>query len=206
MIIAKHHIVIYSFFKWLTRFLLKRRFHSVYIESDFNDNGKAVLVIANHISWWDGFWIEYLNQKITQRRFHFMMMEQQLKKHWYFQYTGGYSVKKQSRDLVKSIDYTIELLKKTDNLVLMFPQGKIHSSYNSSIRFERGVQRIVDKSDDATQVLFVANFTDYFSDAKPNLYIYSKGYAAAFLKNGGVEKEYQLFYNLMLNNHKNKTS
>jgi len=205
MIKAKHHIVIYPFFKWLTRFLIKRNFCSLHIEGDFNDNGYPVLVIANHISWWDGFWIEYLNQKIIHREFHFMMLEEQLKKHWYFQYTGGYSVKRKSREIVRSIDYTIELLKKNDNIVLMFPQGKIHSAYNSSIHFERGVQHIVDKSGNNIQVLFVANFTDYFSDAKPNLFIYTKTCSAAYLKNRNIEEEYRQFYNQMLNKHKTKT-
>ena len=130
MIKAKHHIVIYPLFKGLIHLLLKRNFRSIHIESDFENNGKAVLLIANHISWWDGFWMEYLNQKITHRRFHFMMLEDQLKKHWYFRYTGGYSVKRKSKEIVKSIEYTNELLSNPKNIILMFPQGKIHSSHN----------------------------------------------------------------------------
>lgn len=117
MIRAKHHNVMYPFFKWLTRFLLKRNFHALQIEGPFHDNGRSVLVVANHISWWDGFWVEYLNQKIIHRRFHFMMLEEQLKKHWYFQYTGGFSVNRNSREIVESIDYAVELLNKDDNLV-----------------------------------------------------------------------------------------
>ena len=206
MIKAKHHIAIYPLFKWLTRILIKRNFCAVHVEGYFADNQKAILAIANHISWWDGFWVEYLNQKIAQRRFHFMMLEQQLKKHWYFNYTGGYSIKTKSREVVKSIDYTVELLHNQENIVLMFPQGKIHSAYNSDIHFEKGVQHIVNKSPDDMQVLFVANFTDYFSDAKPNLYIYYEAYSALFLKKNDIEKEYNLFYTRMLNKHKIKAS
>jgi len=204
MIKAKHHSVIYPLFKWLTRFLLKRNFNSLHIEGNFTDNGCSVLVLANHISWWDGFWVEYLNQKVIHRRFHFMMLEEQLKKHWYFQYTGGYSVKKNSREIVKSIDYTIELLKDKDNVVLMFPQGKIHSGHNSSIHFEKGIQHIVAECADDAQVLFVANFTDYFSDAKPNLFIYTKKYPAAHLRNKNIDEEYNLFFTSVLNHHKTK--
>jgi 1-acyl-sn-glycerol-3-phosphate acyltransferase len=165
-----------------------------------------VIVVANHISWWDGFWVRYLNQQIIHRRFHFMMLEEQLKKHWYFQYTGGYSVKRNSRDTVESVDYSIELLKDNENLVLMFPQGKIHSSHNYSIRFESGIRHIVAKCADNSQVLFVANFTDYFSDAKPNLFIYIKTYTAALLKSRNIEDEYNLFFTGVLNHHKTKTS
>ncbi|HEY9123700.1 MAG TPA: lysophospholipid acyltransferase family protein [Bacteroidales bacterium] len=206
MIKARHHIVVYPLFKWLTRFLIKRNFRAVHVEGYFTDNHKAILTIANHVSWWDGFWAEYLNQKIAQRRFYFMMLEQQLKKHWYFSYTGGYSIKTKSREVVKSIDYTAELLHNQENIVLMFPQGKIHSAYNNDIHFEKGVQHIVNKSPDDMQVLFVANFTDYFSDAKPHLYIYHEAYPALFLKKNDIEKEYNQFYTRVLNKHKIKAS
>lgn len=206
MIKAKHHIVIYPLFKGLIHLLLKRNFRSIHIESDFENNGKAVLLIANHISWWDGFWMEYLNQKITHRRFHFMMLEDQLKKHWYFRYTGGYSVKRKSKEIVKSIEYTNELLSNPKNIILMFPQGKIHSSHNSSIYFEKGIQVIINKAPEDTQVLFAASITDYFSDARPNLFIYTKTCHAISLKNNNVDKEYNLFYTQVLNHHKTKTS
>lgn len=206
MIKARHHSVIYPLFKWLTRFLLKRNFSSLHIDGDFFDNGNSVLVIANHISWWDGFWVEYLNQKIFHRKFHFMMLEGQLKKHWYFQYTGGYSVKPNSREVIESIDYTVELLNKENNLVLMFPQGKIHSTYNNSVHFESGINHIIAKCPNETQIVFVANFTDYFSDAKPHLFIYVNTCTAAFLKDRNPEEEYNLFYSKALKQHKTITS
>ncbi len=206
MIKASHHILIYPLFKWLTRFLLRRHFCSIQIDGEFNDKGGPVLVVANHISWWDGFWVEYLNQKIIHRKFYFMMREEQLKKHWYFQHTGGYPVKKNSRKIAESIDYTVELLSKNENLVLMFPQGKIHSAYNYSIRFESGIRRIVTQCHDATQVVFAANFTDYFSSIKPHLFIYIKTYPAVFLKNSNLEEEYNLFFTAVLNLHQTKTS
>jgi 1-acyl-sn-glycerol-3-phosphate acyltransferase len=206
MIKAKHHSVISPLFKWLARFLIKRNFSSIHINGIFKDNGHSVLVIANHVSWWDGFWVEYLNQKIIHRRFHFMMLEEQLKKHWYFQHTGGYSVKKNSREIIESINYTNELLRNSENIVLMFPQGKIHSSHNSAVRFEKGIQHIVAKCDDKTQVMFMANFTDYFSDAKPHLYIYTKTLSVASLRNACIEEEYNRFYTEVLNQHKILTS
>jgi 1-acyl-sn-glycerol-3-phosphate acyltransferase len=206
MIVAKHHSVIYPFFKWFTRRLLKRNFHSIQIESDFEDKAQPVLVLANHISWWDGFWVEYLNQQTIHRRFHFMMLEEQLKKHWYFRYTGGYSVRPKSREMVKSIEYTIGLLKNPANIILLFPQGKIHSAFNDSIHFESGIQQIIHKTDPDFQVLFVANFTDYLSDVKPNLFIYAKAVRSSKLKNGNVEEEYNQFYLQVLNHHKTKIS
>lgn len=206
MLKAKHHIVIYPIFKSLTRCLLKRKFSTTAIIGEFNDSGNAVLVIANHISWWDGFWLMHLNLKVLNRKFHFMMLEEQLKKHWYFQYSGAYSVKKKSRSIVESIAYTSKLLQHSNNMVFMFPQGEINSLYNNSIRFEKGVQKIIAQCTDEVQVLFVANMVDYFSNAKPNLFTYIKKYKAKQLKNNTVETEYNTFYNSVLSIQKTKTS
>ena len=206
MIKAKHHIVIYPIFKGLTRLLLKRKFSSTTINGNFNDSGNPVLVIANHISWWDGFWLMHLNLKVLNRKFHFMMLEEQLKKHWYFQYSGAYSVKKKSRSIVQSIAYTAKLLQHSNNMVFMFPQGEINSLYNNSIRFEKGAQKIIGLCSDEVQVLFVANLVDYLSDSKPNLFTYIKSFSAKQLKDNVVETEYNTFYNNVLSIQKTKTS
>ena len=97
MIHAKHHPVIYPIFRGLTRFLLHRHFNNINIEGKIKNSNKAILLIANHISWWDGFWMMQLNLKQGHHKFHFMMLEEQLKKHWYFKYTGGFSIKKKNK-------------------------------------------------------------------------------------------------------------
>lgn len=206
MIKARHHAVIYPIFRLLTRHLMDHKFHSVHIEGNFEDNGKPILIIANHISWWDGFWILYINIRVLSRRFHFMMLEEQLKNHWYFQYIGGYSVKKKTRSIAESINYTIDLLKDNRNMVLMFPQGEITSMHNHSIRFEKGAQRIIDSCSDDLQVLFIANFIDYFSDPKPNVCIYLQKFSAQELKENSAELQYNIFYNQALNTQNKKVS
>jgi 1-acyl-sn-glycerol-3-phosphate acyltransferase len=178
----------------------------VHIIGNFSDNGNSVLVIANHISWWDGFWIQYLNLKILSRKLHFMMLEEQLKKHWYFNYTGGFSIKKKSRSILESINYSIQLLKQPENMLLMFPQGQIHSLYANKITFEKGIERIVNNLTPDTQILFVANLIDYLSDKNPNLFIYFKTFLAKDFYQSSITSEYNKFYEQVLNNQKNKIS
>ncbi len=206
MIKAKHHKVIYFMFQWLTRFFIKRNFNSVCIDGEFADNGKSVLVIANHVSWWDGFWVEYLNQKCIHRKFYFMMLEGQLRKHWYFKYTGGYSVKKESRTIIESINYSIVLLQQPESLVLMFPQGQIHSMYNNTANFEKGVELIISNIYPETQILFVVNLVDYLSDRNPNLYVYIRQFLAKDLQQTNIEREYNNFYRQIFNTQKSKIS
>ena len=198
MIRARHHPVIYPFFKWLSLWLIRHRFNSVRIQGEFNDTGTAVLVIANHISWWDGFWIMMLNIRIIKKKFHFMMLEEQLKKHWYFQYTGGYSVRKKSRSVMESIEYTRMLLNTKENMVLLFPQGKIHSLYDSQVVFEQGIERILSGVPSDTQVLLVANLVDYLADVRPNLFVYIQPCTVADFSNSPIETAYNRFYQEVL--------
>lgn len=204
MIKAQHHKVIYSLFQWLSRYLINKNFNSVSINGKFSDNGKPVLIIANHVSWWDGFWVLLLNLKIIKRKFHFMMLEEQLKKHWYFRYTGGFSIKKKSRSIIDSISYSTELLQNPENLMLMFPQGKIQTMHADAVVFEKGVERIVSKISSETQIVFVVNLIDYFSDCKPNLYINFKSLLAKDLQQEDLENEYNRFYKDSRNLQKEK--
>jgi 1-acyl-sn-glycerol-3-phosphate acyltransferase len=164
------------------------------------------LVIANHVSWWDGFWVQYLNKEVIHRKLCFMMLEDQLRKHWYFRFSGGFSVKKKSRSIFESIHYSIELLEQPKNMVLMFPQGKIHSIYQDTVKFEKGVDRIIKNVSQETQLVFVANLVDYFSDRKPNLYIYIKSLLVKDVLSSTIEVEYNTFYKQVLHTQKTKIS
>ncbi|MGK9476317.1 lysophospholipid acyltransferase family protein [Melioribacter sp. OK-6-Me] len=201
MLKSKHHFFIYPMFKVLTRILIKMNFKDVFIQGDYINSGKSLLILANHVSWWDGFFIMYLNQKLLKRKFHFMMLEEQLKKHWYFQYSGGFSVKKKSRSVLETIDYAAKLLSCNENMVLLFPQGEINSIYNTNIKFERGVEYILKKCPDNVNILFVVNLIDYFSNRKPSLYMFIKTCKITYKDVSILESEYNKFYTEAIYKH-----
>jgi 1-acyl-sn-glycerol-3-phosphate acyltransferase len=194
MLKAKHHPIIYPFFKWYSRHIIKRSFARVNIIGNYSDKKLPVLLISNHIGWWDGFWAVYLNHYVFKRKFHFMMLEEQLKKHWYFNLSGGFSVKKNSRSIIETLDYANELLKEAGNIVLLFPQGAIESMHQHTIKFEKGTGRILSSLENKVQVIFVANFTDYFSDKKPTLNSYLMDYSKGDFTNQHLESAYSAFY------------
>ncbi|MBN2522035.1 MAG: lysophospholipid acyltransferase family protein [Bacteroidales bacterium] len=191
---AKHHPILYTFFKLYTLWKIKRNFNSIVITGDHNNKDLPVLLISNHISWWDGFWAMYLNMKIFRRRFYFMMTEEQLKKYMFFNKTGGYSVKKGSKSVVESLDYTADLLSNGDNLVLIFPQGEINSLYARNFRFEKGLEYVLKKIRSKVHIIFTVNLPDYFSCTKPTVFMYFREYSGDSLFAPDIEKEYNLFY------------
>lgn len=191
MIEAKHNYFYYLFFKFYTNFKIKRHFEKVSLQGNFTDRGKPILILANHQSWWDGFWLNFFNERITRRKLYFMMLEEQLLKHKFFNNIGGFSVKKNSKDAVHSLNYTIKLLENPDNAVVLFPQGEIQSLHTDFVHFEKGISRIISKCNDI-QTLFVCNFIEYFSNPKPSLFIYYKEWLSNNLHS--IETEYNDFY------------
>jgi|YNPMSStandDraft_1061717.scaffolds.fasta_scaffold01006_14 hypothetical protein len=191
MIEAKHKKLYYLFFKFYTHFKIKKHFHKVVFVGKPKVYEKSVLILSNHISWWDGFWINYFNEHITKKKLFFMMLEEQLLKYSFFSKIGGYSVKKNTRDILNSINFTLNLLKSYENAVFLFPQGEIKSLYTNEITFESGIQRILNNVCDI-EIVFLCNFIEYFSNQKPTLYMYFRTYDAK--QDIDYQKEYNTFY------------
>ena len=169
MIKAKHNPLVYSFFKLYARLKIKRHFQDVVISGEVNTKEKALLLISNHISWWDGFWALDFNRLLFRKKFHFMMDESALKERWLFAYTGGFSISSQKKSMLESIQYTSDLLLDAENMVLIFPQGKLYSSHSRDIIFKKGIERIQFDEKNPAQVVFLVQLTDYFQFEKPTL-------------------------------------
>ena len=123
-----------------------------------------------------------------------MMLEEQLRKRMYLNKSGGYSVRKGSRSILKSLEYTVELLKEKKSLVLMFPQGKIESIHNQTIRFEKGIEYVLKKVGGNVQILFLVNLIDYFSNPRPGLYMYLREYNGTDFASETLQKEFNRFH------------
>jgi len=191
---AKHNAVIYPFFKWYIRFKINRNFNPVKITSEIIGKNLPVLLITNHNSWWDGLWVEYVNQQIFKRKYHFMMLEEQLRKFWFFNYTGGFSVRKNSKSIIETLDYTRQLLTNKNNLVLMYPQGEIQSMHEPVFKFERGLEHILKKMENPVQVVFMVSLVDYFSNPKPGLFLYLKEFDGMDFKTESILLKFNKFY------------
>jgi len=170
MIEANHRRFFVWFIKVFTSVNLRLSFRKVIIEGDtVVPADKPLLLIGNHFSWWDGFFAWYLNDTLWQRKFHVMMLEDQLQTRLFLNKAGAYSVRRGSRSVIDSLNYTSQLLKKTENLVVIYPQGEISSLYTYPVRFERGIDRIIRSAGTGITVLFYVALVDWFSSKKPSL-------------------------------------
>ena len=196
---AKHNIFINSFFRFYVIWKMKKSFNTVIIRGNVEKTDLPVLLVCNHTSWWDGIWALHVNQQIFHRKYHFMMLEEQLQKNWFFKYTGGFSISKKTRSVIETLNYTAGLLQNKNNLVLMFPQGKIFSMHKRDFVFEKGIEKILTKINGKVQVVFLANIVDYFADVKPNVTMNIADYKGSY-SISDLEKNYNLFYGLCIEN------
>jgi len=194
MIKGRHHWFLYPFFVWYGWMRMKRHFKKIHLSGTISETGLPILVIANHFSWWDGFFIASLNRKKFHKKFHVMMLEDQLKKNWFFQHTGAFSVRKNSKSIIESLTYAAELLQNPDNLVTYFPQGQFESINQEKLHFEKGVEWLLKNLKNEVQVIFVANQMDYFESAKPTLFIHFKTYDYRGKNLQEIEDDFNAFY------------
>lgn len=203
MIKAVQNPFIVAFFKLYTRMKMKKNFNKIIVDSNnIEVNDKSILLIANHISWWDGFWALLLSDTVFNKRFYFMMLESELKKRWIFSYAGGFSIARNSRSTIESLDYCSALLNDRNNLVLMFPQGKMHSVYNDKLLFNRGIEKIAAKANANFKTVFLASMVEYFDHPKPDIYFYLEEFQGDNFTVSEIEAAYNSFIQKKVALHK----
>lgn len=188
---AKHNFIIYPFFQYYTKRMIRKKFHTIIVEKRDIDISKPILLISNHISWWDGFWAMYINLTLFKKKFYFMMHEKQLLEYKFFNQTGGFSINNQYRHIIDSINYSSSILEDKNNLLVIYPQGEINSIYQSEFIFKRGIEKIIKQKD--ITLLFSANLIDYFSNSKPSIFIYLEEYHGDYNLRD-IENAYNDFY------------
>lgn len=165
----RQNSLVYAFFSWYIGRIIRSDFRSFeYNQVDIDPN-RSVLLLANHFSWWDGFLLFYLNKLFLRKRFHIMVTKENYRKVWFLKYLGAFSVRKNSRSMIETLEFAGQLLNDPENLVVIFPQGKLYSSHIDEVTFEKGLINLINSSDKQFQYLFVAMMVDYFEFRKPSV-------------------------------------
>ncbi|HNT93601.1 MAG: 1-acyl-sn-glycerol-3-phosphate acyltransferase [Bacteroidales bacterium] len=201
MIIKARHIPFFvRFFSFYSRNGLKRHFNDVIFECNVSAAGRPLLLIGNHFSWWDGFIAYRLNDLFLHKKFHIMMLEEQLESRLFLNKAGAFSIKRGSRSVVETLSYTSGLLHDADNMVVVYPQGVITSIHRRPVQFERGTERIIAGASDKLMILFYVALPDWYSEKKPGLYVRVIEYTARERSITDLEEAYNMFLDECISN------
>lgn len=173
MITSKNNPVARLIFnKYLNR-LLKNNFSNFYLCNEFPKltSNESVLFTPNHFSWWDGFFIDYVIRKETTLDLRIMMLEEQLKKYWFFKYVGAFSIDQKNPIAIKdSINYTRKLLSQKNIALIVYPQGEIEPFDKRPLSIKKGISFILKNSNDISVIPVAFNIR--FSEQKlPSIYL-----------------------------------
>lgn len=194
MIYPRKNIVIKTILQLYVRWITARYFKQINFNELLPDADKAVLLIANHFSAWDTIVLYHINRIFLKRRFYAMILETTAKKEPALTYAGGFSVNPGSKDVIESINFAAQLLDDAKNLVLIFPQGKLHSNMVDEVKFESGVSHIIKKAKNF-QLLFAATFIENFDNLKPEANVHLMLHTGTDFKDTeALQQAYQQHY------------
>lgn len=173
MIRAQHSLWADLIFQpYLTR-LFKRHFYEIQLlrESPEIPDHLPLLLLPNHSTWWDGFFIYLLNKRIFHRTAYLMMLETQLTKYKFFRKIGAYSIEPEHRrGVIESLEYTVELLNREMSLVSIFPQGQLLPWHTRPLNYKRGVEWILQKYGKPVTLLPLAIRTEFLGEKRPSVF------------------------------------
>lgn len=164
--------ILFQFFSWYIAYIIKKDFSSYTYDRLQIKEDEAILLLSNHSSWWDGFLMFQLNKVVFKKEFHVLVTSADYHKHWFLKYLGAFAAENKGKEVVETLLYAGQLLDDPKNLVLLFPQGKLYTSYINSISFEKGVMQLINASKKKFQIVFSATLTDYFNNRKPAAHSY----------------------------------
>ncbi|HTD42473.1 MAG TPA: lysophospholipid acyltransferase family protein [Mucilaginibacter sp.] len=188
------NLIIRFILHYYVKLIVGNHFHKLQFDPIEVDPNKSILLIANHFSFWDSLILYIVCCKLLKKKFYVMVREDTTVQLKYLKYGGAFSVNKRSKDMLQSLEYAAELLNDPQNLVLIFPQGKLYSNFVNDIHFEKGSMRIIERADKKFQLIFAATFVQYLKHKKPTATVYLQNALGKCKSFEDLKNAYQMHY------------
>jgi 1-acyl-sn-glycerol-3-phosphate acyltransferase len=102
-----------------------------------------LLLVANHVSWWDGFLLIELQRILRPNApFSTVMLESELRQSPFLRRIGAVGIDPDAPSTVLSAirEVSARAQERRDTLVFFFPQGRIWPSWRRPLGFKRGIE------------------------------------------------------------------
>jgi 1-acyl-sn-glycerol-3-phosphate acyltransferase len=160
-------------FRPYLRRIMRRSFHAVRLlgEAPEPPRDLPLIVVANHGTWWDGLFIYTLNADVLHRKLHIMMLEEQLRRYWFFRHLGAFGIEQgQPRSVRASLSYSAEVLREPSCCLCVFPQGTMRRLHDRPLGFKRGLAAILSMYGGEACVLPVAMACEFLGERRPQVF------------------------------------
>jgi hypothetical protein len=176
MIKAQHKNWAQFIFKPYVLRLIRKHFYSLYLMEEFPPVNPdiPILLMPNHSTWWDGFFVYLLNNLTYGRPLYVMMLEEQLSKYSFFSKVGAYSIRPgHPASILETMKYSLELLHTVKNpapMVCLFPQGEMTPASARPVKFQSGFEWLLERSKIEVMPLLLAMRVEYLEQQQPEVF------------------------------------
>lgn len=169
--------LVMSLFEFYLRIRFFFNFHSVVYDLSLTQSALKTdlptIFVANHISWWDGFFIILLRRKLIGRSpHHSVMLESELAKFPFLKKIGCLGISPKNKGSISSIFLQIKgFFEVSPNVSLAyFPQGEITPLTARPLKFKKGIEHLLQILPEY-QIIPVALHIEPLRFPKPTAYI-----------------------------------
>ena len=176
MIRAKHNHLAGFIFRHYLKHLFSKHFSAFYLLDDLpeTDPELPLLLLPNHSTWWDGFFVFYFNQYFFGRHLYLMMLDRQLRKYPFFKRVGAFGIEPASPSAVRqSLHYSAGILNQQNsgkNMLCVFPQGELLPWHTRPLIFKKGIDIILKRSNKRVAVLPLAIRVELLEEQRPEVF------------------------------------
>ncbi|MCX8011205.1 MAG: lysophospholipid acyltransferase family protein [Ignavibacteria bacterium] len=179
--------------------LLKKNFSHFYLANKFPKiaDNLPLIVTPNHISWWDGFFVDYYFKNFSKRKIYLMMLEEQLKRLPFFPKVGAFSIEPSKiKSIIETFDYSSKIVLNTKNFLVMYPQGEIEAFEKRPLNIKEGLNHLLKLINSEVAVLPLGFRIQYYNEKYPAII----ARAGNTLSSLDVLTDFDIFKNEFYNN------
>jgi hypothetical protein len=173
MIAARHQRwAEWLFFPFVKR-LLRRSFHCLRLLGELPqlEPGQPLVIIPNHGTWWDGFFVYILNRLLFHRQLYLMMLHEQLSRYRFFCRVGAFGIRPGlPRSVLETLKYCAAVLQEPGRALCLFPQGELRYHALRPLGFQRGLERILQLCGRSVQLLPLGIRCELLEDQRPEAF------------------------------------
>lgn len=125
--------------------IMRRRLHVRLSEPVPALGSGPIVLVANHVSWWDGFLLRAVQRALRPRaELRTIALERELARHPFLRRIGAIGIDPTSPASIRHALRTVEQLRSDDLVLGYFPQGRIEPSHARPLAFHRGIDLVLD--------------------------------------------------------------
>jgi len=150
MIVSRRKEIVFRFVLFWVRRALRKHFHAIHLEGlehlQAVPLSQPVIIVANHHTWWDGFFAALLAGETPLRKYHVVQEERHLQRYLFFRYAGvfGIDLSRPAASL-PGLRHALQILAQPRNVVWIFPEGLL-TSPTAPFQIRGGAELLAKKS------------------------------------------------------------